>query len=190
MGLSIFKQLSQLQIMTLALLVILTGVGLFFIYRWIVKDRYLKKVNRIVKKISSDYCKDISIDLGGEQYAFFDYLLLSRLGIVALEIKNFSGHIYGASAINEWSQIIGCKSYKFTNPFFDLQQKIDVLKQVVPEQEISGIILFTEQADFPKGRPDNVMQVNELIGFFGKASKADESTPNLRGWNQLKSHLT
>jgi len=193
MDLSIFSQLnqlSQLEILILAVSAILVSYSLLLVYRWIVKDRYLRKVNKTVKKISCDFFKDISLDLGGEQYAFFDYLLLSRKGIVALEIKNFSGHIYAAPGINEWTQIIERKSYKFTNPFFDLEQKIDLLKQIVPEQDISGMILFAEQADFPKGRPDNVVRINELIGRFGKACSADAASPYLSGWNHLKTHLT
>ena len=190
MDLSIFKQLSQLEIISLALVIILTASGSFVVYRWLVKDRYLKKVNKTVKKISCDFFKDKSLDLGEDQYAFFDYLFLSRQGIIALEIKNFSGHIYAAPGINEWTQIIERKSYKFTNPFFDLEQKIDLLKQIVPEQEISGMILFAEKADFPKGRPDNVVRINELIGLFGKACTADAASPYLSGWNHLKTHLT
>ena len=190
MDLSIIYNLNQLEIAILGLLVVLLGYGLIWLYRWAAKDRYLRKVNRMVRKISSDYFKDISLDLGGDQYAFFDYLLLSQQGIVALEIKNFSGHIYGAHGINEWTQIIERKSYKFSNPFFDLEQKIDLLKQVVPDQEINGIIIFTEQADFPKGRPDNVMRVSECLGQFGKVTKGHASSAYLPGWNHLKTHLT
>ena len=190
MDLSIINKLNQQEIVALSLLVILLGLGLILLYRWVAKDRYLKKVNRMVRKISSDYFKDISLDLGGDQYAFFDYLLLSQQGIVALEIKNFSGHIYAAHGINEWTQIIERKSYKFSNPFFDLEQKIDLLKQVVPDQEINGIILFTEQADFPKGRPDNVIRINECFGLFGKATKGNTPSSYLSGWNHLKTYLT
>lgn len=185
-----FEQLNQSEKLALGLIVVLCGVGLIVFYRWFSSDSYLKKVNRMVKKISSDYFKDISLDLGEEQYAYFDYLLLSRQGIIALEIKNFSGHIYGSAGINEWTQIIERKSYKFSNPFFELEKKIDLLKELVPDQDINGIILFTEKADFPKGRPDNVMRVSECLRLFGKTSKGDTPESYTSGWNNIKAYLS
>lgn len=183
------KQLNSLEWLAFGLLVLLSAFGSILFYRWVARDRYLKKVNRMVKKISSDYFKDISLDLGEDQYAYFDYLLLSTQGIIALEIKNFSGHIYGSAGINQWTQIVERKSYKFTNPFFELEKKIELLKQLIPDHNINGIIVFTEQADFPKGRPDNVMRVSECLRFFGKAAKHDTPEFYTSGWNHLKAYL-
>lgn len=190
MNFSIFEQISRVQILIVVLLALLFGYGLFFLYQWIKKDQHLRKVRKIVKKISCDFFKDKTLDLGGEQYAFFDYLILSKQGIVALEIKNFSGHIFASADINEWTQVIGHKSYKFINPFFVLEQKIEVLRQILPKQKMSGIILFNEQADFPKGRPDNVIRADELPGLFAKVSKKDISASCLADWKCLKSYLT
>lgn len=168
--------------------VVMTLVVLLFI-RWMNKDKFKKKTRRIIKKISCDYLSDISLDLGEEQYAFFDYVLLYKQGIMAVETRDYSGHIFASDKINEWTQIIDRKSYKFDNPFFSMEHNIELLKRVIPDQSITGVILFNDLADFPKGRPDNVMRINELYKHHGKANANDAAADVMSNWNQLKKYL-
>jgi len=177
------------QIILLLAGLLITGLVFIFIFMRLKKGAFRRKVKRVIKKISCDYISDIPLDMGEDQYAYFDYILLYRQGIMALEIRDYAGHIYASDKINEWTQVINRKSYKFKNPFFSLERKIDLFKEIIPDQPITAVIIFTDQADFPKGRPENVFLINELYKHYGKANANDAPAAIMANWNQLKKYL-
>lgn len=182
-------EISYNQLFLLLIGMLLIGLVSIFIFMRLKKNAFRRKVKRAIKKISCDYIADIPLDMGEDHYAYFDYILLYRQGIMALEIKDYAGHIYASDKINEWTQVINRKSYKFKNPFFILEQKIDLIKEIIPDQPITVVIIFTEQADFPKGRPDNVLLISELYKHYGKANANDAPADIMANWNQLKKYL-
>ena len=148
-------------------IIILLVIALF----WYRKNNLKLRIKHIVKKISFDYLEDVIIDNGAEQYAQYDYIVLNDNGIIVLDIKNYAGNIFAAEKINEWTQVIDRNSYMFRNPFFDLSQKLDLLRNDVADLELSALIVFTDKAFFPKGRPDSVLTLNELKERFTMRSK-------------------
>jgi hypothetical protein len=178
------------EIIALILAGLLLIVGIYFAYRRLARSRQQRKIRKIIRKISSAYLKDISLDMGEDQYAYFDYILLNKDGILVLEFKDYAGHIFASEQINEWTQVIAGKSYKFANPFFELERKIEILRQVIPGQVINALIFFTDSADFPKGRPQNVLLLGELSAHFGKANAEDVSETDKSAWLQLKTYMS
>jgi len=178
------------EIIALVLACLLLIVGIYIAYRCLAKNRQQRKIRRVIKKISSAFLKNIALDLGEDQYAYFDYILLNKDGILVLEFKDYAGHIFGSEQINEWTQVIEGKSYKFANPFFELERKIELLGQIVPDQAINAVIFFTDNADLPKGRPQNVLLIKELIAHFGKADAAEIPETGKSAWLQLKTYMS
>ncbi len=183
------EKINYNQIVLLLVALLLVCLAVFFIVKWLRKNAFKRKTKRIIKKISCDYIQDIPLDMGEEQYAYFDYILLYKQGVMAIETKDYAGHIYASDKINEWTQVINRKSYKFKNPFFLLEQKIDLFKGIIPDQPIDGIIIFTDKADFPKGRPDNVLLIGELYKRYGKANANDAPADIKANWSHLKKYL-
>jgi len=161
--------------------------GIF--YKIYCKNRFVLKTRKQVKNISYDYIENAILDNGVDQYAQFDYLVLTQLGILVIEIKDYSGHIFGAEKIDEWTQIIDRKSYKFSNPFFDLDYKIELLKDLNKELRIDGVILFTDEADFPKGCPDNVINLKNLKDHYSKLGKQDIPAIFQGPWGVIKEKI-
>ena len=178
------------EIIVLILACLLLFVGIYIAYRCLAKNRQQRKIRKVIKKISSAFLKNISLDLGEDQYAYFDYILLNKDGILVLEFKDYAGHIFGSEQINDWTQVIGGKSYKFANPFFELERKIELLRQVVPGQAINAVIFFTDNADFPKGRPPNVLLIKELLAHFGKVDAGEIPETGKSAWLHLKTYMS
>jgi len=175
------------KLILLALIVIICVVFIYLRYR---KKRFARKIKRQVKRISYDHIENVILDGGPDDYAQFDYLLLTDKGIVILDIKDYAGHIFGADKINEWTQIINRRSYKFANPFFELSHKIELVKGINKDINVSGLILFTDEADFPKGCPDSVIALKTLKDNYVKL--ITKETPELmqRNWDRIKEKIS
>lgn len=179
-----FEQITTHYKLILVLLSVLTVAALF--YRWYYKNCFSLKTRKLVKKISYDYLENATLDSGLDQYAQFDYILLTDKGILVVEVKNYSGHIFGANKIDEWTQIINRKSYKFANPFFEMSHKIELLRDISHEVHVNGLILFTDEADFPKGCPESVIKLAYLKDHYRKLTKQAVPTGMQKTWDLIK----
>ena len=183
------SQFNRYEMSVILLTCVFICLFLYYLYRSLAKLLKKGKINRRIRKISAAVLKDVELDMGDDQYAFFEYIVLLADRIMIIEIKDFAGHIFASEQINQWTQILSGKSYKFSNPFFELERKTDLLKHIVPADKLGGMIVFTDNADFPKGRPQNVWLLGELTGIYGKVT-ADEATTTIRDyWLQLNNYL-
>ncbi len=182
--------LNMYEMAALSLLCLLLLVGIYFMSRSFINNSQKRSTKRIVNKISGAHLQEVPLDMGEDQYAYFDYILLRKDGILVLEFKDYAGHIYASEQINEWTQVIGSKSYKFANPFFELERKVELLRQVIGNEKIDTVILFTDKADFPKGRPQNVLLLKELKNIFSKTKASDISEAGMIMWLQLQTYLS
>ena len=162
---------------------------ILFIYIRYQKKSFSLKIKKQLKRMSYDYIENIVLDDGLDQYAQFDYVLLTENGVIVLDIKDYSGHIFGADKIDEWTQIIQRKSYKFANPFFELSHKIELLKNINKEISVNGLILFADEADFPKGCPDKVISLKDLKDNYSKLTKQKIPVAMQKPWVQIKEKI-
>ena len=82
------------------------------------KTRY--RLNRLgSKQISNFKCPD-----GLGHYFNIDHLILRNDGITLLMYKRYPGKIFCADKINDWTQMLGQKSFRFKNPLYDLDTQI------------------------------------------------------------------
>ena len=170
------------------LIVVIAVTGIVF-YKFYQNNRFRLKTKKCIGRISYDFVHNVTLDNGVDQYAQFDYIALTQNGVVVIDVKNYSGHIFGAEKIDEWTQIINKKSYKFDNPFFDIEHKLELLKDINKDINITGLILFTDEADFPKGCPDNVISLKDLKTRFAAVKKRDVPAISLKMWEQIKNNI-
>lgn len=72
-----------------------------------------------------------------------DMLVISRKGILVLECKNYSGHIYGKSYRRYWVQYLGNRqTFRFYSPIFQNRAHIRHVRQLLGSSK-TPIIPFT-----------------------------------------------
>ncbi|MGH8369698.1 MAG: hypothetical protein ACRESC_01835, partial [Gammaproteobacteria bacterium] len=72
------------------------------------------------------------------------------------------GAIFGADKMDHWT-IIGRRwRSQFQNPMRLMQDRVLAVRALQPELEVSGHVLFSARAQFPKGRPDGVQLFEEF----------------------------
>ena len=89
-----------------------------------------------------------------------DHILISRYGIFVVEIKNFSGLIFGAEDDSRWTQKFSKRgrSYQFQSPLKQNNKHISALKDVinVADEAIFSLVVFAGKSIFKKTMPANV----------------------------------
>ena len=144
------------------------------------KNRY--RLNHLgVKHISNVQWPD------GLGYHFtIDRLILRPDGITLLMYKQYPGKIYCADNIDDWTQMIGQKSYTFKNPFYDLDCQVNAIQKYLPDVPVDGVLFFDYTAEFPKGHPDRVIHHKSIPENLKRNGKRKVGESVLAAWKKLK----
>jgi hypothetical protein len=140
--------------------------------------RGLNKIG--IKQIKNAICVD---GLDGE-FAI-DRLIMLHDVILVTAFKPYSGNIYCAESIPEWTQLLDQKSYKFKNPLFELGNQVTAIQNYLPGVPIRGVLIFDYSANFPKGHPEHVMRLDNIPNSFLHANCPEPRPEVLKGWDAL-----
>ncbi len=168
--------------------VIFLGFCLIFwlIARLLQKNKETNKIKKIIKEIGAKYIQNASLPDGVDGFIFIDFLLLTPTGILVVDVLNLNGFLFGGDAVDEWTQMIGHKSYKFNNPLPINQQHILAVSAQVGDVPVYGRVVFTSLGNFPKGIPDGVSPANNFQKDVN-ISVTETVIPELylKAWNDL-----
>ena len=165
---------------------LVTPVAMVIVFRkqlgeWL-EERHVK---RMIRRLGARRLRNLHLQdgMGGE--VSIDYLLLTRNGLLVIGVKRFSGLIFGGPQTDQWTQVINRVSYKFPNPDEYLHRQINAVRMLAPDATISGVHLFTHRAEFPKGKPDNVMSTREIRQLPKRPVQRDIPRTLRTAWEQL-----
>jgi hypothetical protein len=139
-----------------------------------------------VYRIFNDF---IIPDTGGSTQ--IDHVVLSRYGIFVIEVKNYSGWIFGNEKNPQWTQIIHRTKNRFQNPLRQNYRHIKALSNFLKLEEIYfySVVFFIGDSVFKTKMPSNVIN-NNLSGYIesfrapilslGKLERAVESLHKLK----------
>jgi hypothetical protein len=147
--------------------------------------RESRNINRVAKRLGARMLRDVRLPdgMGGE--IGIDFLVLAADAILVIGVKRYDGLIYGSAGIDEWTQSIRNRSYKFPNPDTYLLQQIGAVRMIVPKTPVRGLHLFSDSAVFPKDKPSNVLQAQDLRGSFPRPRLKDIPAELQAAWTKL-----
>jgi len=156
----------------LAAAVIVVAGAIWYIRQQMKKSFHQRHVQKVLESLGVKYLRDIVLPDGLEGMVFIDYLLLVPNGVVVLDINYSEGHLFGGSTVDQWSQVINNKTYKFNNPLYDNQTKCQAViwnaENILGDAfnklnwKTIGWVAFTNAGNFPKGIPDHVSMIDDL----------------------------
>jgi hypothetical protein len=167
-------------------LLLLAAVLMFFLLRkkinhaWFnLKTRY--RLNRLgIKQISNLQWPD-----GLGHYFTIDRLIMRHDGISLLAYKQYPGKIFCADNIDDWTQMIDQKSFRFENPLYELDYQIKILSAAMPGVPVNGYLFFDYQAEFPKGRPERVISLDKIPEDLKRDKNIEVKDSVKSAWKQL-----
>jgi hypothetical protein len=154
-------------------LVPLVGAALllliWFFYR---RSRRGDRMQQVLDEISYDCITGLLIPNGDEGEIQIDHLLLTSKGLLILDMKDAVGAVFGSDKMQDWTVISEERRYTFPNPQAALYDRIAAVRHIVRQVPVAGRILFQDAADFTKGVPDLVCDLDALLSEFGEEDKA------------------
>ena len=102
---------------------------------------------------SDDIFHDLYIEKKDGTYSQIDIVVLTEKGVIVIEIKDFSGWIFGFGNNEKWVHILGKMKYPFYNPIFQNEGHIRSLKnQLVQYGNIPfySLIIFYGKCELKK----------------------------------------
>ena len=149
-------------------------------HAWLnLKTRY--RLNRLgLRQIRNFQCPD-----GLGNYFTIDRLVMCHDGISLLLFKQFPGSIFCADDIQEWTQLLAGKSYRFKNPLIDLDYQVKAVSAGIPGVAVNGFLFFDHHAEFPKGHPQRVIRLESIPDSL-KRKQQEKAQPAVESaWKQL-----
>ena len=130
------------------------------------------RLKRILDDISYDSMKGLVLPNSDDGEIQIDYLLLTSQGLLILHIKDAPGAVFGSDKMQDWTVISEDRRYTFSNPQPALYDRIAAVRNVVRQVPVEGRVLFLDGAEFKKGVPSMVCDLDELLAEFGEEDKA------------------
>ena len=115
-----------------------------------------------------------------------DRLLLRHDGITLLMTRQYPGRIFCAEKIDQWTQMLGQKSYRFKNPLYELDHQLRAIAECVGDVPVDGYLFFDAQSDFPKGHPERVIHPDKIPTSINRNNRHQVEMPVMDAWRMLK----
>lgn len=145
------------------------------------------RIQKILKPSQLSEARQLVIPDGMGGLLEIEHLALLKQGLLILHHFPLSGYLYGADKIDQWTQLVNGRSYKFANPLLHLQHVQQSLSLLAPKIPIYTYVVFTGECNFPKGKPDNVSLLStleaDLCQIFDQAALPE--APLQKSWQTV-----
>lgn len=147
------------------------------------------KTRRCLDQLGMDQITEVKCPDGLGHEFTIDRLILRENGISLLMYKKYPGKIFCADHIDEWTQMLGQKSYTFKNPLFELDFQIKAVQACIPGIDIDGYLFFDHNAEFPKGHPQRVIHPHKIPHKLDRQHFDTIDQKVMLAWNNFRSEL-
>jgi hypothetical protein len=155
---------------TMPLLAVVLLLVIWFVYR-----RFLRggsSLEKVLTDIGYQRIEALVIPGADEGEIQVDQLLLTSHGLLILEIKDVQGAVFGSDKMQDWTVIAKDRRYTFPNPQPALYDRIAAVRQIVRQVPVAGRVVFLDGAEFTKGTPSMVCDLEQLAADFGEPDKS------------------
>lgn len=98
-----------------------------------------------------------------------DFAIVSAFGIFIVEVKNYSGWIFGDPNDKRWTQSLkGGRKFPFQNPIHQNFKHLAILaeKTGIPQNLIFPLVAFSPDSEFKTEMPANVMHFDDVADYI------------------------
>jgi len=166
------------------------GALIVWLYMLFRVYRYRKDNEAAITSVAYEMLKNVLIPNGMGGQIHVHYLLLTQRGLLVADLLDRPGAIFGGDQMLEWTAIGKKQRYTFANPQHALYDRMAAVRLLTGEVPVEGRLLFTLKSDFPKGRPRNVLRIDDLTDDFPPVDQARGNITAAFGdvWANVKRH--
>lgn len=143
------------------------------------------RLQRLIKRLGQTTVQNVYLPDGMDGNIYIEHLVLTPAGLLLLNLRHYRGNIFAAEKIDQWTQVVGHRSYKFSNPLYQLETDLQGLRALNPKTQISGLVVFSGDCKFPKGKPDRVCDYQQLVDMAKSTSAGNVPEQLQQVWNKM-----
>lgn len=147
-----------------AVLLVLAALGWGFIQWRAYRAR--RAIEATIASVACEIVKNVLLPDGNGGQIHIQYLLLTQRGLLVLDLLDLPGAIFGGDQMDDWTVIGKKRRFTFANPQHALYDRMAAVRLLTGDVPVEGRVLFTVRSDFPKGKPRNVMRIDNLLADF------------------------
>jgi hypothetical protein len=143
-----------------ALLLALAAVSAYPFWR---RYRARRALLARIESVATRYLMDVLLPDGNGGWFHVDFLLLTGIGVVVVDLRDLPGLIFGSEPMTEWTVMNKQRRFTFPNPLGPLYDRVAIVRALAGEGvPVEGRIVFTDRGSFPKGHPKAVTRLGSL----------------------------
>jgi hypothetical protein len=153
--------------------------------RW----RVVNSAEGKLRRAANDVMSNLVIPDVDDSEIILEYVLLTARGVIILDVRDVSGHVFGSDAMEEWTVLSEQERFTFSNPQHGLYDRIAAVRRLLPDIPVDGYVAFTSRGEFSKGQPSQVVMLESLVDELVKEKTTlppDSIEPYLEQWNRLR----
>jgi hypothetical protein len=119
-----------------------------------------------IESIAYEVLRNVLIPNGSGGQLHLNYLLLTERGLLIIDLFDIPGAVFGGDQMFQWTAIGRKLRFTFSNPQPILYDRIAAVKLLSGDVPVDGRLVFTQRAEFPKGKPKYVVRIDQLNSVF------------------------
>ncbi len=158
---------------------------IIIIWRW----RAGRSLQKRLEQCGVELLSNILIPNGEGGEIHVEYVLLTRTGVVVIEIRDVEGNVFGSDSMQDWTVISDTRRFTFSNPQTAFYDRVAAVRRLLPDVPVKGYISFLPKAEFTKGRPSDVIEFEVMLDELHKEMKssvADSVDAFYPHWSKLR----
>jgi hypothetical protein len=142
------------------------AAAVYFVRDWLRQVRARKAIDNVISSVAFDELRNVLVPTGTGDQIHVHYLLLTQHGLLVVDLFDVQGVIFAGEKMAQWSVFGPKRHHTFTNPLPMLEDRVMAVRQLAGETPVHGRIVFSMRGEFPKGRPECVIRLDELQDGF------------------------
>lgn len=140
---------------------------------WLVIRRRRKPdITAELDRLSHERLANVVLPKSDDGDILIEHILLTDKGLAVVDLRDVGGIVFAGERMSDWTVMDGNRRFTMANPQETLLDRLAAVRQAAPNTPVDGRIVFSDAAQFEKGRPDSVITVAELPAWLPKP-KAD-----------------
>lgn len=156
------------------LLVVIFGIVLY-------QRRKSQRPEQRLRSVANDVLSNFLIPNGDDGEITVEHALLTKRGVIIVDIKDVEGNIFGSDSMQDWTVISDERRFTFGNPQFALYDRLAAVRRLMTDIPVIGYVVFTNRGHFNKGQPSDIILLDSLINDL-KNVDLDEDPDTVRSW--------
>jgi hypothetical protein len=151
------------------------------------RNQRRRNVRHRLRAAALDVLEDIVVPDGDGGQLHVEFALLTPDAVLLLELRDVEGHVFGSTAMQDWTVLGERQRFTFANPQHAMLDRVAAVSRLLPDAPVEGRVAFTARARFTKGLPEHVALLEELIDDLRRDRGAREAPGIREAWDRLRS---